>query len=66
MPTRRRAMLIIAALFVLALLSISLALMAGSISVPFRDVVLSLFDAQGNGSSEVVRNLPGMPLGTTA
>ena len=31
--------------------------MAGSISVPFRDVVLSLFDAQGNGSSEVVRNL---------
>ncbi len=57
MPTRRRAMLIIAALFVLALLSISLALMAGSISVPFRDVVLSLFDAQGNGSSEVVRNL---------
>ena len=39
MPTRRRALLILAALAGLALLSIALALMVGSISIPISDVV---------------------------
>lgn len=57
MPTRRRALLIIAALSGLAGASIALALMAGSLTISFSEVVSALFN-DGNGiSTEVVRNL---------
>ena len=57
MPTRRRALLILAALFGLALLSIALALMVGSINIPIGDVVSTLFGADDSMASEVVRSL---------
>jgi len=58
MPTRRRALLILAALAGLALLSIALALMVGSISIPISDVVSTLIGTDNNStSSEIVRSL---------
>ena len=57
MPTRRRALFIIAALAGLALLSLVLALMAGSIHIPFSEVFSSLFGAETGISTEVVRSL---------
>ena len=58
MPTRRRALLILAALAGLALLSIALALMVGSISIPISDVVSTLLGADNNSmSGEIVRSL---------
>jgi len=58
MPTRRRALLILAALAGLALLSIALALMVGSISIPINDVVSTLIGTDNNStSSEIVRSL---------
>lgn len=57
MPTRRRALLILAALAGLALLSIALALVVGSINIPVSDVVSTLFGADNSVSSEIVRSL---------
>ena len=58
MPTRRRALLILAALAVLAVASLAVALMAGSISVPFADVLASLLGGgESSTAGEVVRSL---------
>ncbi len=57
MPTRRRALLILAALIALAVASIALALMAGSINVPLDEVVSALFGGGDGVSAEVVRLL---------
>jgi len=61
MPTRRRALLILAALAGLALLSLALALSVGSIHVPLSEVFATLFGedggAAGNLAGEVVRSL---------
>ena len=57
MPTRRRALLILAALAVLALASMALALMVGSIHLPLSDVVHALFGDADGISGEVVRRL---------
>jgi len=57
MPTRRRALLILAALALLAVASLSLALMVGSVHVPLGDVLPALFGAEDSMSAEVVRSL---------
>lgn len=57
MPTRRRALLILAALAGLAAVSIALALMVGSISIPINEVLSTLFAASDGTSGEVVRSL---------
>ena len=57
MPTRRRALFILAALAGLAVLSMALALMVGSISIPISEVFATLLGSQDNMSSEVVRSL---------
>ena len=57
MPSRRRALLIIAALCGLALASLALALMAGSVSVSPRGLVAALFGGDGGMAGEVVRRL---------
>jgi iron complex transport system permease protein len=57
MPTRRRALLILAALAGLAAVSIALALMVGSISIPINEVLSTLFAASDGTSAEVVRSL---------
>jgi iron complex transport system permease protein len=57
MPTRRRALLILAALTGLAVLSLALALMVGSISIPLSDVLSALFSGDDTMSTEVVRSL---------
>ena len=54
MPTRRRAVLFLIALAVLALASGALALAVGSVRVPLTEVFATLL---GNGSNEVVRSL---------
>lgn len=57
MPTRRRALLILAALAVLALVSLALALVVGSINIPLRDVAGALFGDGDAIAGEVVRSL---------
>jgi iron complex transport system permease protein len=57
MPTRRRALLILAALAVLALVSMALALAAGSIAIPLRDVAGALLGDGDAVVGEVVRSL---------
>ncbi len=57
MPTRRRALLILAALAGLALLSMALALMVGSINIPISEVSSALIGSQDSISGEVVRSL---------
>ncbi|WP_153111098.1 FecCD family ABC transporter permease [Propionivibrio limicola] len=57
MPTRRRALLILAALTGVALLSILLALVAGSIRIPPAEVLAALFGGADGVSGEVVRSL---------
>ena len=57
MPTRRRALLIIAALTGLALLSLALALMVGSIHIPVSEVFSALFGSQDGMSTEVILSL---------
>lgn len=57
MPTRRRALLILAALALLALASMALALMVGSIHLPLSDVADALFGDADGISGEVVRRL---------
>jgi iron complex transport system permease protein len=57
MPTRRRALLILAALSGLSALSIALALMAGSLNISFSEVLSALFGHENSMSAEVVRNL---------
>ncbi len=57
MPTRRRALMILAALAGLALMSIALALMVGSISVPIDEVLPALFGVQDSMTADVVRSL---------
>ena len=54
MPTRRRAVLFLIALALLALASGALALAVGSVRVPLPEVFATLL---GNGSNEVVRSL---------
>ncbi len=54
MPTRRRAVLILAALAGLAVLSIALALMVGSMRIPFDEVAATLL---GLGDDGVVREV---------
>lgn len=57
MPTRRRALLILAALAGLALVSMALALMVGSINIPISEVFSTLIGTDDSISAEVVRNL---------
>jgi iron complex transport system permease protein len=57
MPTRRRALLVLTALTGLALLSIALALMVGSLSISASEVFSALFGHQDGMASEVVRSL---------
>ena len=57
MPTRRRALLILAALAGLSQLSIALALMVGSIPISPLDVLATLVDHGGGTAGEVVRSL---------
>jgi iron complex transport system permease protein len=57
MPTRRRALLILVALTGLALLSIALALMVGSIPVSPSEVFSTLFNDGGGMAGDVVRSL---------
>jgi iron complex transport system permease protein len=57
MPTRRRAVFILAALAALALLSIALALSVGSIHVPLAEVFSTLFTAGDGMAGDVVRSL---------
>lgn len=57
MPTRRRALLILAALFGLALASLLLALVVGSIHIPLFEVLSSLFGGEDSVPNEVVRSL---------
>ena len=57
MPTRRRVLLILAALAGLALVSVVLALMVGSINIPISEVFPALFGSQDSVSAEVVRRL---------
>ena len=57
MPTRRRALLILAALIGVALGSMVLALVVGSIRIPVGDVFSSLFGETGTLSGEVVTGL---------
>ncbi|WP_291987701.1 iron ABC transporter permease [Candidatus Accumulibacter sp. ACC007] len=57
MPTRRRALLILAALVGLSQLSIVLALMVGSIAIGPLDVLATLLDGNGGVTGEVVRSL---------
>lgn len=57
MPTRRRALLILAALAVLAVASLALALMVGSVRVPLGDVLPALLGSEDSMSAEVVRSL---------
>ena len=57
MPTRRRALFILAALAALAVASLALALMVGSVRVPLGDVFPALFGAENSMSAEVVRSL---------
>ncbi|MBK8402268.1 iron ABC transporter permease [Propionivibrio sp.] len=57
MPTRRRALLILAALAGLALLSITLALMVGTIRVSPIEVFSTLGSSGGGMAGDVVRNL---------
>ena len=57
MPTRRRALLILAALALLAMASLVLALMVGSVRVPLGDVLPALLGSEGLMSAEVVRSL---------
>lgn len=57
MPTRRRALLILAALAGLGLMSIALALVVGSVNIPFNDILASLFGSESGLSGDVVRSL---------
>jgi len=57
MPTRRRALFILAALVGLAVLSIALALVVGSIAVSPAEVFASLFQGADGMAGEVVRSL---------
>lgn len=57
MPTRRRALFILVALTGLALLSIALALMVGSIPVSMAEVFSALFNDAGGMAGDVVRSL---------
>lgn len=57
MPTRRRALLILAALALLAVLSLVLALVVGSVRVPPGDIFPALFGSENSMSGEVVRSL---------
>ncbi|MFW5396180.1 MAG: iron complex transport system permease protein [Candidatus Accumulibacter regalis] len=57
MPTRRRALLILAALAGLSQLSIVLALMVGSIAIGPLDVLATLLDGNGGVAGDVVRSL---------
>ena len=57
MPTRRRALFILAALAALAVASLALALVVGSVHVPLGDVFPALFGAENSMLAEVVRSL---------
>jgi len=57
MPTRRRALLILTALAALALASMALALMVGSINIPIHEVLAILIAAPDNMPAEVVLSL---------
>ncbi|MFZ2855667.1 MAG: iron chelate uptake ABC transporter family permease subunit, partial [Rhodocyclaceae bacterium] len=57
MPSRQRALLILAVLAGLALFSIALALRVGSIAVSTGEVFAALFENAGGIAGEVVRNL---------
>ena len=55
MPTRRRAVLIIASLCLLALASLGMALMVGTISVPAADVFAALLGHKANSADVVLQ-----------
>lgn len=57
MPSRRRALLILAALAALALFSIVLALLAGSVAITPAEVLATLFNDAGGIAGDVVRSL---------
>ena len=54
MPTRRRAILILSALCLLAVGSFMLALMVGSFKVAPADVLATLFGQEGSGGEVVI------------
>jgi iron complex transport system permease protein len=55
MPTRRRALLIVLALALLAVVSVGLALSAGSLSIPFVDVLAALAGREVGGVDVVLQ-----------
>lgn len=57
MPTCRRALLILAALFVLALVSLAFALMVGSVRIGPAEAFSALFTNEADMAGEVVRSL---------
>jgi iron complex transport system permease protein len=57
MPTRRRALLVLTVLTGLALASIALALMVGSLSISASEVFSALFGHEGGMAAEVIRSL---------
>ena len=58
MPTRRRALLILAVLAGLAILSLALALAVGSVAVPLPAVFAALFGGEGGGTyTDIILNL---------
>ena len=57
MPTRRRALLVLAALAGLAVLSLLVALAAGSMAVSFNDVVHAIGGSSDGLAVEVIRGL---------
>ena len=57
MPTRRRALLILAALVGLAILSLALALAVGSVPVPLSSVFAALSGGDAGTHTDIVLNL---------
>lgn len=57
MPSRRRALLVLAALVMLAVASLLVALAAGSLPVRARDVLLAVSGGEGGLAVEVIRGL---------
>jgi iron complex transport system permease protein len=55
MPSRRRAFLILASLSLLAMASIVMALMVGTLAVPIAEVFSALIDPEANGADVVLQ-----------
>ena len=66
MPTRRRALLILAALALLALTSLVLALMVGGVHVPLGEVFPALFGSADSMAGAAARALGADAIGVLA